>query len=378
MLFPKTSAFLYKYFAKPLFFRCDPEWIHHAMVGAGAKIARFPGGSQILSAWLSYKNPILEQNILGITFPNPLGLSAGFDKNGDLLHVMESVGFGFMEIGSVTAKPCVGNPSPRLWRLPKSSALLVWYGLANKGAEALVKKLAKHRSSAKIPVGINVARTNDLTTVSREDAIRDYCTSCTLLAPYATYLTINISCPNSCDGEAFTRPEALEDLLHAIDALNLHIPIFLKLPLDQSDDEALELVNIANAHRIAGFIVANLHKTFTSQDIHPDERQVLTKGGISGKPNFPIMCHRLKILFQATKGSKILIASGGIFTADDAYTAISYGASLVQIITSMIYEGPQNIGVITKGLAERLEKEHLSLSQLIGKDTQEDHQVQAE
>ena len=169
------------------------------------------------SILFNYSNSVLEQTILGIKFKNPVGLAAGFEKNAELTQILPSVGFGFEEIGSITGEPCEGNPKPRLWRLPKSKALIVYYGLKNNGAEEVSKRLAGKNFS--IPIGTSVAKTNNSQIVSTEAGIADYLKAYRLLSDIGAYTTINISCPNTSGGQPFTDPQKLEQLLQEISKL---------------------------------------------------------------------------------------------------------------------------------------------------------------
>lgn len=350
---------------KPLFFHVNPETIHDIMINVGTLLGNTSISQKLTKKLFAYENPILTQIIHGITFPNPVGLTAGFDKNAQIIPITAAIGFGFTEVGSITGEPCTGNPKPRLWRLPKSQALMVWYGLKNDGAEVIAKRLTG--KTWQIPVGTSVARTNDATTVETEAGIADYVKAFSAMASIGAYTTVNISCPNTCGGEPFTTPERLERLLNALDAIPTQKPIFLKFPVDLPIEDVDALLQVADRHRVHGIILANLTKKKDAPTINQTELTPAMKGGISGTPTKELGTALIRHTYKKYGNRFTLIASGGIFTAHDAYQKIKAGASLVQLATGMIFQGPQLIGEINKGLAELLIKEgYTSLAQARG------------
>lgn len=356
----------YKEVLKPLFFKRDPEKVHDAMVKIGITLGETKLTKNILKKLFTFEHPALEQTILGISFKNPIGLTAGFDKNAQIIPTIGAVGFGFTEVGSITGEPCLGNPKPRLWRLPKSQGLMVWYGLKNDGCEAIKKRLTG--KTWDIPVGTSVARTNNATTVEINAGIADYAKAFEAMAEIGSYTTINISCPNTCGGEPFTTPERLDKLLNALDAIPTKKPIFLKFPIDLTTQEIDSLLNVAANHRVQGIILANLTKKKDSPLVHQEELSPAMKGGISGSPTKDLGTELIRFAYKKYKNRFIFIASGGVFTAQDAYEKIKAGASLIQLATGMIFQGPQLIGEINKELVELLKKEGLtSIAQAIGK-----------
>ena len=246
------------------------------MTAAGVRLGRHAATRGLTRALFDYRHPCLEQTILGMRFVNPIGLSAGFDKNAELTEILPEVGFGFAEVGSVTGEPCEGNPKPRLWRLPQSQSIVVWYGLKNDGCEAVAARLAGHRSAGqtgfssrtgfprqtgfRIPIGISVAKTNSPATVETEAGITDYVKAFGTVQDVADYVTVNISCPNAFGGEPFTDPAKLDLLLAAIDRLASVKPVFLKLPADLAPAELDALLDVSTRHRVDGYICSNLTK----------------------------------------------------------------------------------------------------------------------
>lgn len=364
----KTASLLYKNITKPIAFQLDPEKVHEHFTHLGKQLGKNAITRGITSAAFSYSNPILSQTIAGIHFPNPVGLAAGFDKNAELLDLLPAVGFGFAEVGSITGEYCEGNPKPRLWRLPDSQSIIVYYGLKNEGAEKLSLKLSGR--AFQIPIGISAAKTNCKDTVDLEKGIADYCKVLECFRTIGSYYAINISCPNSFGGLDFADPKRLEKLFIAMVKKKLFCkPVFLKLSPDLSLKELDALIALALKYPITGMICSNLVKKKENACLHDTDHKQWTCGGVSGKP---VLTHALKHvahIYQKTHGRLLVIGCGGIFTAEDAYAYIKNGASLVQLITGMIYEGPQIVSAINQGLVELLKKDGYNhISEAVGKD----------
>lgn len=355
MFTTKIQAWGYQQIVKPIIFRRDPENVHDVFTFVGRVIGLVAPLRILTRLNYRYDDPMLEQDILGIHFANPVGLSAGFDKNAQLPKVMEAVGFGFEEVGSITGEPCAGNPRPRLWRLPKSKGLVVYYGLKNEGALEIADRLKNTKFP--LPVGISVAKTNDASTVDVHAGIADYVKAFRAFVDIGQYFTINISCPNTCGGEPFTTPERLELLMTELDKITTSKPIFIKMPADLTTGELDGLVEVCKRHRVHGIILSNLTKKRDRPEIDQTEIAGITKGGISGKPTTDASLLLIEHLYKTTGNRFIIIGTGGIFTAEDAYEKIRRGASLVQMITGMIFQGPQVIGEINRGLAELLRRD---------------------
>ncbi|MBI4714106.1 quinone-dependent dihydroorotate dehydrogenase [Candidatus Uhrbacteria bacterium] len=355
MFLLSVQTFLYRYIFKPIAFRFDPETVHDSITIVGNWMGKHKLARQIARAFWHFENTALEQTIAGIHFPNPVGLTAGFDKDGLLTDILPDVGFGFVEIGSVTGKPCEGNPKPRLWRLPKSEALIVYYGLKNEGCDSIHDRLVHKKF--RIPMGVSVAKTNCQETANVQNGISDYVKAMKTFLDIADYITINISCPNAFGGEPFTKPELLEQLLCATDALNPQQPVFLKMPVDLSFEEIDKLVDVALLHKVHGFILSNLTKRRDRPEINSADLVPTEKGGISGRPVFDLSNNLIEHLYKRVGNRLILIGTGGIFSAEDAYEKILRGASLVQLATGMIFRGPQLIGQINHGLVRLLKRD---------------------
>lgn len=357
--------FIYIGILKPIFFQIDPEKVHDRILVFG----KFFGTNVIMRRFVKllfyYSHPSLKQEILGINFSNPIGLAAGFDKNAELTNILPPVGFGFVEVGSITGDACDGNPKPRLWRLIKSKSLVVYYGLKNDGAEVIANRLRNKRFS--VPIGISIAKTNNEKTVGLDAGINDYLKAYEEFSEIGAYYTINISCPNTFGGQPFTDSISLEKLLVKIDKVKKSKPIFLKLSPDISRPQIDEILMLVKNYKIDGFICTNLTKQRDNYFIRDDN--VSEQGGISGKAVAELSNELIKYIYKKTNGEYVIIGVGGVFTADDAYKKIRLGASLVQLITGMIFQGPQSISEINQGLVELLKRDGFnSIKEAIGVD----------
>lgn len=337
--------------------------MHDRMTETGIFLGNHKLGIKIAKGLFDYQNPSLEQNLHGIHFKNPVGLSAGFDKDGKLTGILPAIGFGFAEIGSVTGRECAGNPKPRLWRLPEERSLVVHYGLKNEGCEKVAKRLAgKH---FEIPIGASIAMTNCPENLDAEKAIKDYALAFRALEPFASYLAVNISCPNAEGGQPFSDPKFLDVLLSALDKEKRHCPVFLKLSPDISEEQTDGILACAEAHKVDGIICTNLTKR--RMPISAGHRGM--RGGLSGKAVEGLSNQMLSYVYRKAGKRFILIGSGGIWNAQDAYKKIRLGASLVEMITGMIFEGPQLISEINQELAELLKKDGFkNISEAVGVD----------
>ena len=344
----------------------DPEKVHDNIINFGNSLGSNRILRRLVRLAFNYENNMLHQKILGINFKNPVGLAAGFDKNGYLTKIIPTVGFGFMEIGSITGEKCEGNKKPRLWRLKKSKALVVNYGLVNNGCDEIHSRLSKEKFE--IPIGINIAKTNSMHCISTEDGIKDYMKSLKKFQNLGNYFTINISCPNAFGGQPFNEKSKLDLLLNEIDKIETKKPIFLKISGDLSFKEIDDIVSVSNKHKVNGFILINLTKKRDNKKIL--DKDIPEKGGISGKVEEDLSNKIIEYVYKKTKGRYVIIGVGGIFSAEDAYIKIKLGASLVQLITGMVYEGPQLISEINYGLVKLLKKDGFkNISEAVGVDS---------
>lgn len=345
------EGLLYRTVVKPFFFLINPELVHDTVTTFG-EIAGRVGLIRKLVASV-HRTKQVPTIVAGISFPGKVGLSAGFDYDAKLIEFLPSLGFGFHTIGSITADSYEGNPRPRLGRLPKSKSLLVNKGLKNLGVDAIIKKIKKiRRRSKEIPLGISVAKTNCKETASERKGIVDYVYSFKQLekARVCDYYELNISCPNAYGGEPFTTPEKLEKLLAALSKLKISKPIFVKMPVDYSTEQTKGLCDVIVKYNLPGVIMGNLTKDRSNPRLDKEEVRNATQGNFSGKPTED-RCNNLISFIHKMYGSKlIIIGCGGIFFPADAQEKIRRGATLVQLITGLIYQGPQLVAEINSKL----------------------------
>lgn len=345
---------VYQVLAKPLFFLFDPEVIHEFISDVGHLMGRIKGFPGITGRFFSYPDPQLNRNLAGINFPNPVGLSAGYDYDGKLTQILPGIGFGFQTIGTVTYRPYQGNPRPAYVRLKKSQSLIVNKGLKNSGVAQIISDL--ENLEFKIPIGISIGSTNTFYK-STKDQILDIAKAFKLFEKSRVkhqYYEINISCPNTFGGEPFAKPERLETLLTVLDSLNLTRPLFIKMPIDQGRAETESLLITADKHKVAGVIFGNLSKNRNNPALTAEDRAVWknNKGNVSGKPTWKLSNEHIKLTKKLYKNRFVIIGTGGIFTPEDAAYKLSIGADLVQLVTGLIFSGPQLIGDINHHLSE--------------------------
>jgi dihydroorotate dehydrogenase len=358
----------YRFLIKPVLFSQDPEKVHDNMVFLGHKLGQNKFTKKLFKFIYNYEAKILETNLAGLKIKNPVGLAAGFDKDAEITEILPSVGFGFAEVGSITGKYCAGNEKPRLWRLPKSKSLVVYYGLKNKGCDEIVNRLKKENIKSDIPIGFSVAMTNIAENSNIENAINDYAHAFEKVSEIADYITINISCPNiTCEEKLFLMPDNLEKLLMRLDEIKYDKPVFVKMSPDLDLKTTDEILEVLEKHRVTGIICTNLTKKRDSNLIV--EKDVPENGGLSGLPVKEASDQLLAYLYKKYGHRFFLIGCGGIFSAKDAYKKIRLGASAVQLMTGMIYNGPQFIGDINFELAKMLKKDGFkNISEAVGVD----------
>ncbi len=360
-----SLAFMYQKSVKPVLFRYDPENVHDRITALSRMTGENPITRGVVKTVMAYSSPLLEQDIKGVHFSNPIGLSAGFDKNALLTDFMPALGFGFMEIGSITGEPCEGNNKPRLQRLPKSKSILVYYGLRNDGANAISARLKN--KNFRLPIGTNIAKTNSRAACDDGVGIADYVKAFKAFAEIGSYFTVNISCPNTYGGQPFHDALRLDALFTALDPIPTKKPVFVKLSPDLSDDQIDDIIEVAGRHRIDGFICSNLTKNRDNANIK--DINLNEAGGLSGKIVEELSNQLIAKMYQKTDGKYVIIGVGGVFTAEDAYRKIRLGASLVELITGMIYQGPQAIGQINRGLVKLLKRDGFeNISEAVGVD----------
>jgi len=369
-LFVKVTGIIYRFVLKTILFYFDPEFVHETTLGFGKIAGDIKFIRDVLKIFYKYSSPALSQKVAGIIFANPLGLAAGFDYKAKLPQFLPALGFGYMTIGTITNMPYQGNPTPRLGRLPRSKSLLVNKGFKNEGADEIVRILLN--KIFEIPIGISIGRTNSPELDTQKKSVTDIITAFKKIEKVKTdnsYYELNISCPNLIhQGEVvFDEPKKLDDLLKHIDKLKLKKPVFIKMPIDKSDKETLELLKVISKHSAKGVIFGNLQKDKSHPLLHPDEAAKFKKGYYSGKPTFERSNELIKLTYRNYKDKLVIIGCGGVFSAEDAYKKIKLGATLVQLITGLVYNGPQLVAEINMGIEKLLQEEgYKNISQAVG------------
>ena len=360
---------------RPLIFLMEPEQAHYSLKRMGVFLGSNPVTRWLTALLMDYNHKSLAITVEGIDYRNPVGLSAGFDKDGELTKIYPSIGFGLAELGSFTGENCPGNPAKRLFRMIKSKAIVVWYGLNNEGSETISKRLA-NEDFGRLRVGINAANSNLTPEFDLEMSINDYLKTMKLFKDIGDYYDVNISCPNTQDGEPFVDKKNLDALLTRINEEIRPIsdkPIYVKLAADMTLDEIDVIVDGCVEHGMDGVVCTNLAKPqFNSEhrpEEYPTEKGLLPKGkgAMSGLPLQRISTNVIRHVYRKTRGKITIIGVGGIFSAKDAYEKITSGASLLHMITTMIFDGPQNINEINRGLVKLLKKDGFdSIEQAVG------------
>lgn len=344
---------LYKNVLRPILFQTDSEKIHNLFIHFGETAGRIYRPQPSL-------NPQLSQVLAGINFSAPVGLAAGFDYEARLTQLLPLLGFGFETVGTITNLPYAGNPKPQLGRLPKSKSLMVNKGFKNLGVKATIAKLSGLQFA--IPIGVSLG-----TRTSVND----------LLAAFEkferspvnnAYYELNISCPNIENGPNFYSPKNLRTLLKELDKLKIKKPVFVKMPISEPNENVLRLLDVIANFSPQGVILGNLQKD--RKTLHPTESQKYPVGNFSGRPTFARSNELISKAFKIYRDRFIIIGTGGIFSPLDAYEKITRGASLVQLITGLVFEGPQLVFEINRGLKELLARDGFrDISQAVGSRT---------
>ncbi len=369
-IFIGLNHFLYKQIFKRILFLTNSEFIHEGLTAFGELLGTVYFFNFLISKLIKIEDKSLEQNVIGIEFKNPVGLAAGFDYNGKLTKVTSSLGFGFETIGTITNKPYEGNPGPRLGRLVKSRALMVNKGFKNPGIEKILKKLKKSKFS--IPVGISIGKTNTTKHMTQNEAVKDI-TDTFIKAEKSrikfSYYELNISCPNLYGDISFYPPENLENLLKALANLKLKRPVFIKMPIEKTDKEIIQMLDVITKFQVVGVIFGNLQKDRKDPSLDREELNKYKIGFFSGKPTEKRSNELIKLAYKKYGKKLIIIGCGGIFNGKDAYKKIRLGATLVQFITGMIFEGPQLAAQINLELIGLLKNDgYKNIAEAIGID----------
>jgi dihydroorotate dehydrogenase (fumarate) len=370
-LMRNLTGVAYRYAAKPILFKMKPDTVHEGMITFGDFAAKVPPLLWLLRSACKVEDDSLHVSSMGLEFKNPIVLGAGLDKNAKIAACLRDVGFGMATFGSITSRVCEGNEKPWFHRLPEYKSLLVHVGLANDGMESVVNSVeqAKLKFENDMKVSASIARTNDLKSGADDnEAIEDYAISLEKLTGKSSAIEINISCPNTHAGEPFTDSKRLDKLLTRLDKIQTPKgcvqPRTLKMPSDKSWKEFRELVKVAADHNVAGLTIANLRKDRDGLDI-PTE----WKGNLSGKPTQIRSSELIRKTYSEFSNRFTILGLGGVFTAEDAYEKIRSGATMVELVTSLMFQGPQNVAEIKAVLIRLLKADGFkSVQDAVGVD----------
>ncbi|CAM2807027.1 dihydroorotate oxidase A [Flavobacterium succinicans] len=339
---------MYKLFIRPLFFCFDPEKVHHFTFAFIKFISKIPGFSALFRMIYCVEDPRLEREVFGLKFKNPVGLAAGFDKEARLYKEFSNFGFGFIEIGTLTPKGQDGNPKKRIFRLISDEAIINRMGFNNGGVLEAVERL---KSNTNVLIGGNIGK-NKLT--PNEDATSDYEICFEALFDYVDYFVVNVSSPNTPNLRALQDKEPLTQLLQTLQSKNLERanpkPILLKIAPDLTDDQLLDIIDIMAETKIAGLIATNT--TLSREGLVSEAK--MEAGGLSGKPLTKRSTEVIRFLSQKSNHAFPIIGVGGIHSAEDALEKLDAGASLIQLYTGFIYEGPALIKAINKAILKKM------------------------
>ena len=341
---------MYKQF-KNILFQLQPEDAHHFVTRNLKNYAAFPGVGKLLDKFYKYNHPSLEREVFGIKFKNPIGLAAGFDKNAEFIEELHHFGFGFIEIGTVTPKPQLGNDAPRMFRLVEDEAIINRMGFNNKGVDFVVSKIRELKNRENYIIGGNIGK-NKLTT--NEDAVDDYIKCFNALFDYVDYFVVNVSSPNTPGLRDLQEKEPLLYILNYLQQYNNQNekpkPILLKIAPDLTDSQLDDIIDIVLESKIAGVIATNT--TISREGLKSNPEIVKETGGVSGKPLKNRSTEVIRYLSEKSNKAFPIIGVGGIHTTEDAKEKLEAGASLLQVYTGFIYEGPAVVKNICKGLVE--------------------------
>lgn len=363
---------MYKHFIRPFLFQFDSETVHEFVLN---RLSQQYHILKIFRSAFQFENPLLRQTIFNKTFENPVGLAAGFDKFAKGIPVWDSLGFGFAEIGTITGQEQPGNDRPRLFRLKKDEALINRFGFNNPGAEKAARTLAEWEAKKilhAIPVGINIGKTK---IVELEKAKDDYLLSFEKLWTFADYFVVNVSSPNTPNLRELQDKRFLTDILLALAEKNVRLSrqalippkaILVKIAPDLSLSQIDEVLTVVETAGVDGVVATNT--TIERKNLSSDPQLVSETGGLSGKPLKNASTEIIRHIYNSTKGKITIVGVGGIFNGDDAYEKIRAGASLVQIYTGFIYEGPMVCKKTNKTLAELVERDGFkNIAEAVGK-----------
>lgn len=352
-------SWLYRNVARPFLFAQDSETVHDRTLGLLARASRCAGSRKLAQAL--FETAPLPVQAMGLSFPNPVGLAAGMDKQAVAVPMWEAIGFGFSELGGVTGHAQPGNPKPRMFRCVPDGALVNRMGFNNGGAAALAERLKAWRNEGlwpTHPVGINLGKSK---ITALEEAPAEYAQSFRTLWPLADFFVVNVSSPNTPNLRQLQDKSALDDILAAMQAVNAELaragtpkPILVKVAPDLSLDALDEIVSLVAPRRLSGLVATNTTITRPPQQDYLAQRIYREAGGLSGRPLTSRSTEVVRHLHRQTRGAVPIIGVGGVFTAADAWEKVTAGASLIQVYSGLVYEGPGLVRELVDGLTERL------------------------
>jgi dihydroorotate dehydrogenase len=341
---------MYKAFIRPLFFKMDPERVHHLVVRLMKFFHLLPFAGYLFKRLFCYENAALNRTVFGLTFKHPVGLAAGFDKNAEVYNEFGNLGFSFIEIGTVTPKPQPGNPKKRLFRLLSDKALINRMGFNNLGIEAAARNLKK-RTDFSVIIGGNIGKN---TATPNEEAVNDYVSTFNGLYDFADYFVVNVSCPNISNLSKLQNKDSLLEILLAVtnerSKKSVQKPVLLKISPDLNFGQIDEVLEIVRTTGLDGIVATNTSVSRSGLITSASRLESIGNGGLSGLPLKERSTEIIRYIYDKTGGKLPIIAVGGIFTAADAQEKLNAGASLVQLYTGFIYEGPMLVKRICKSL----------------------------
>jgi dihydroorotate dehydrogenase len=344
---------VYKLLLKPFFFLFQPERAHHLTMSLFKTLLAIPLIGMLTRRVYRFEDKALKREVFGLSFRNPVGLAAGFDKDGKYYRTIAALGFGFLELGTVTPKPQIGNPKPRLFRLPPDEGLINRMGFNNEGVEALVERLKDKRPEGVI-IGGNIGKNK---TTPNEEAVNDYVYCFEKLFPHVDYFVVNVSSPNTPNLRALQDKEPLTKLLSTLQELNQRKtspkPLLLKIAPDLTDTQLDDILEIAADTKLDGIIATNTTISREGLSTSAKEIEAIGNGGLSGKPLRERATEVIRYLHDRSNGQLPIIGVGGITSAADAKEKLDAGASLIQVYSGMVYAGPALVKEIKKGLLSK-------------------------
>lgn len=372
--FVHITGWWYRHVGAPIFYLWDSEPIHDFFLDLGEVMARIPGVPALIALICRVRDPRLITTVAGIRFENPIGLAAGFDHEAQLPGMIHAIGFGFESVGTITNGSYGGNEYPRIKRLVRSRSILVNKGLKSSGIRIIATRLASHHIGWRVPIGISIGPTNSPALNDLGDVIRDIVSAFTFVRDFSlpfAYYELNISCPNLNKEIALHTDESFGAVLTALDSLSLAKPLFIKMPINLSNDAMIRLADISLHHSVAALILGNLQhdRTLPVYDVKEIKQFEGKRGNFSGIPCQARSDELIKILYPKVKGKIALVGCGGVFSAEDAYRKIRNGASLIQLASATIFEGPQVAGEICADLPILLQRDSVrSIADAVGLD----------